>query len=127
MTLGFEQTKRKTPPPLAKMVTEIKTLESQPRTLTLRDKSSPTIELPDSIFQMTCLHSSLEREMEDAVSPCGADVVFINLEARLDRRRNVEKQLAKHGITGTRFEARTGASADNRVVTRSWDSTLNCR
>jgi len=56
-----------------------------------------------------------------------ADCVFINLTARVDRLRSMEFQLARAGIQGKRLEACTGDTADSRVVTRWWDSSLNCQ
>ncbi|KAL1521068.1 hypothetical protein AB1Y20_022623 [Prymnesium parvum] len=61
------------------------------------------------------------------VEGCGADIVYINLSHRTDRRRSIEEQLAKHQLTAWRSEASRFDDHDSRVVTRTWDSTLSCK
>lgn len=56
-----------------------------------------------------------------------ADVVYINMASRADRRRSIENELRKAGLTGTRLEACTGYEAERKLVTRTWDSTLNTK
>lgn len=72
------------------------------------------------------LHQVTAQKAPDKVAPrLNADTVFINLTSRVDRLRSMEFQLSRAGIQGRRLEACTGNTADARVVTRWWDSTLN--
>lgn len=66
-------------------------------------------------------------EPNNAVDGCGADIVYINLSHRTDRRRSIEEQLSKHGLTAWRSEASRFTDHDERVVTRTWDSSLSCK
>jgi GR25 family glycosyltransferase involved in LPS biosynthesis len=53
--------------------------------------------------------------------------VYINLASRTDRRRSIEAQMGKEGVQAWRLEAATAADADVRIVTRTWDSSINCK
>mmetsp|Transcript_441 Transcript_441/g.1241 ORF Transcript_441/g.1241 Transcript_441/m.1241 type:complete len:381 (+) Transcript_441:38-1180(+) len=53
--------------------------------------------------------------------------VYVNLARRVDRRRSIEAQMGKEGVQAWRLEAATAADADPRIVTRTWDSSINCK
>ena len=53
--------------------------------------------------------------------------VYINLASRIDRRRSIESQMDREGMQAWRLEAATAADADPRIVTRTWDSSINCQ
>lgn len=63
----------------------------------------------------------------DIAEGCGAEIVYINLSHRIDRRRSIEEQLSKHGLAAWRSEASRFDDHDTRVVTHTWDSTLSCK
>jgi len=53
--------------------------------------------------------------------------VYINLASRVDRRESVEAQMAREGLHAWRLEAATVEQADPRIVSTTWNSSLNCK
>ena len=54
------------------------------------------------------------------------DTVYINLTKREDRKRLVVGEMRAQGLKARRFAAKTGDEVNDKTVTRTWHSRLNC-
>ena len=45
----------------------------------------------------------------------------------MDRREDIESQMEREGVHAWRLEAATADQAHPQVVTRTWDSSINCQ
>lgn len=70
-----------------------------------------------SPMEVDSSESEITREM---------DTAYINLTKREDRRKLIQGEMRAQGLKGRRFPAKMGDEVNERLVTRTWHSGLNC-